>query len=250
MICENCKHEIGPEDLKCPNCGADNPFAVKHAENMKNYGKAYGKTTQEVIAEAKKTGGLAKRAAILVVLVIACIVVNLISSLAYAEVDEEEIARADALKNAATYAEEADGFLERGEYVEYVSFLYAHELMNFPPEKFARFKKVTYVAREYYECITEMEEMILRSPDPDVYDELDTNITNFCRSVEGFYEVYHVQKDGEKDPVYAAYMEDIENELRAAMRVYFSMDEEELEEFLSLSQAKKGVKLEEVLRHE
>ena len=34
MICEKCKHEIGPEELKCPYCGADNPFALQHVQNM------------------------------------------------------------------------------------------------------------------------------------------------------------------------------------------------------------------------
>ena len=57
-------------------------------------------------------------------------------------------------------------------------------------------------------------------------------------------------KEQEKDEVYLSYILDMENELKAAMRTYFSMDDAELTQFLSLSKAKKAVKLEEILRNE
>ena len=188
MICENCKHEIGPEELKCPHCGADNPFALQHVQNMQQFNGQYVDTRNEVIGSAKKTGELAKKAVILVVLIIGIIITNLISNYNYADHDPEDAVRREAEKNATAYAESYEGFLERGEYTEGVSFLYAHELMNFPPEEFTEFQHVTNVAREYYECIQLMEEMILRSTDEDYYDGLDTDIRNFCMYMESFYD--------------------------------------------------------------
>ena len=107
LICESCKREIGPEELKCPYCGADNPFALQHAQNMEQFGVRYEDTRNEVIRSAKKTGVLAKKAAILAVLIIGIIITNLISSYNYADHDPEEAVRRDAEKNAAAYAEEA-----------------------------------------------------------------------------------------------------------------------------------------------
>lgn len=250
MICEKCKHEIGPEELKCPNCGAINTFAVQHEENMRRFEENYEATEKEVSGFAKAVEGLGKKAAILVVLLIGIIILFVMASINYADPDKEKEVRRDAEKNAAVYAGEADGFLERGEYVEYVSFLYSHELMNFPPEEFERFRSVQYVAKEYYECIVLMEEMILRSDDPEYFDGLDTDIRNFCMYVEGFYEVLEAQKSSEKDEVYLAYILDMDEELHAAMRTYFSMDEKEVQEFLDMSRAQKAVRLREVLRHE
>lgn len=250
MICENCKHRIGPEDLKCPNCGADNPFAVQHEQNMQQYAADYAATEKEVGRFSGAVEGLGKKAAILVALLIGIIIMRVVTSINYADPDEEKAVRKDAMKNAAAYAEEVDGFLERGEYVEYVSFLYAHELMNFPPDEFSRFRSVQYVASEYYECIKLMEEMILRSDDPDYYDGLETDIRNFCMYLEGFYEVLEAQKSSEKNEVYMAYIEDMDTELQAAMRNYFSMNDDELQEFLKLSRAQKAVKIQEVLTHE
>lgn len=250
MICENCKHEIGPEELKCPHCGADNPFALQHVQNMQQFNGQYVDTRNEVIGSAKKTGELAKKAVILVVLIIGIIITNLISNYNYADHDPEDAIRREAEKNATAYAELYEGFLERGEYTEGVSFLYAHELMNFPPEEFSEFQHVTNVAREYYECIQLMEEMILRSTDEDYYDGLDTDIRNFCMYLESFYDVLEVQKQSEKNEKYLAYINDIGTELEAAMRTYFDMDEAELDELIAMSQAQKAVKIEEVLRHE
>ena len=250
MICEKCKHVIGPEELKCPYCGEINPFAVQHEQNMHRFQKKYEVTEKEVSGFAKAVEGLGKKAAALVVLLVGIIVMTVMASLNYADPDEEKSVRKDAIKNATTYAKEADSFLERGEYVEYVSFLYAHELMNFPPEEFARFRSVQYVAKEYYECIKTMEEMILRSDDPEYFDGLDTDIRTFCMDLESFYEVLKAQESSEKNEVYLAYIRDMEKELSAAMRAYFSMDEKEVQEFLDMSRAQKAVRLREVLRHE
>ena len=250
MICEKCKHEVGPEELKCPYCGEVNPFAVKHEENMRGFKKKYEDTEKEVSVFAKAVEGLGRKAAILVVLLILVIVFKMIASANYADPDEDEATRRDSMKNAVSYAEEADGLLERGEYVEYVSFLYAHELMNNPPKEFDRFRKVSYVAKDYYECIELMEEMILRSDDPEYFDGLDTDITNFCMYLDDFREVLEAQKKSEKDEKYLGYMSDMEDELHAAMRKFFDMDEEGALEPLDMSRAQKAVKIREVLRHE
>ena len=250
MICEKCGHEIGPEELKCPNCGADNPFAVKHEQNMRRFENEYEATEKEVGRFRKALEGLGKKATVLVLLLIGIIVSTIIASLNYADPDEDKAVKRDAKKNAAAYAEEADGFLERGEYTEYVSFLYAHELMNFPPEEFKRFRSVQYVANDYYQCIKLMEEMILRSDNPDYFDGLDTDIGNFCMYLDDFYAVLEAQKISEKDEKYLGYIMDMDEELQAAMRTYFDMDAQELQEFLDKSRAQKAVKIREVLRHE
>jgi hypothetical protein len=221
-----------------------------HDKNMQQYDAAYTDTRRRVIGSALKTGGLAKRAAVLVILIIACIIMSVISSMNYADPDPEAEVRRDSEQNAAAYAQEAEGYLERGEYTEYMSFLYAHELQSFPPEEFDHLKSVTYVANEYYDCIKNMEVIILRSDDPDYFDSLDTDVGIFVRGVEEFYKVYEVQRESDRGKAYIACMDEMKAELEAAMRIYFDMDEDELKDFLTASEAQKAVMLEEVLRHE
>ena len=221
-----------------------------HEENMRRFGKRFEWTENVVAQFAKAMEGLGRKAAILVALLVGIIVMSVITSANYADPDEEAKVRRDAVSHADEYAAEAEGLLEVGDYMEFVSFLYAHELMNFPPEQFQRFRSVSYVAKEYYECIELMEEMVLRSDDPDYYDGLDTDIRNFCMYTEGFCEVLEAQKSAEKNEVYLAYMLDMESELHAAMRTYLGMDEAGIREFFDMSRAQKAVKVQEVLRHE
>ena len=54
----------------------------------------------------------------------------------------------------------------------------------------------------------------------------------------------------EKNADYKAYMEDMEQELKIAMKLYFSLDDEELAAFMELTQGQKAVKIEEVIRDE
>ena len=250
MLCEKCGREIGPEELKCPYCGADNPFAVQHQKNMEGFQKDYAATEKEVAGFAGSVEGLGKKAAILVALLVGIIIMLVAGSLNYADHDPREERKRDAIKHAETYAEEADGYLSRGEYIEFVEYLMNHQVLNSPPEEFKRFNSVKYVADGYYECIKLMEEIILRSDDPEYFDGLDTDIMNFCMYVESFYEVLEAQKNSEKDEKYLSYIIDIDQELQAAMRTYFAFDDKELQNFLDLSRARKAVKIQEVVKHE
>lgn len=279
--CKTCGAEYDEALVRCPYCGTASASAEEeeymdtleevrddlhrqvenvdtkikyqsdvHEENMRRFGRRFEWTEKLVLRFAAAMEGLGKKAAVLVVLLIGIIVMSIISSVNYADPDEEKKIRRQSEKNAAALAVEADGFLERGEYVEFTSFLYAHELMNFMPDEFKRFRSVSYVAKEYSECIELMEEMILRSDDPEYFDGLDTDIRNFCMYLEGFYEVFEAQKSSEKDEVYLSYILDMDTELRAAMRAYFDMDDAGVQELLDMSRAQKAVKIREVLRHE
>ena len=89
MICEKCGYEVGPEQLKCPHCGADNPFAIKHEENMREYGKKYDATEKEVKGFGKSVEGLGKRAAILAVLLVGSIAMIIAAAIISEGPDEE-----------------------------------------------------------------------------------------------------------------------------------------------------------------
>ncbi|MCR5702939.1 MAG: hypothetical protein K6G76_12465 [Lachnospiraceae bacterium] len=246
MVCKKCKHEIGPTELKCPHCGADNEFAQKHLQNMNKFEGGFEKTEKEVIKSAKKTEGLAKRAIILVSIIAACIVLVIIDSLCYKDFDDDK--RKNEMSDEE-YVADAKDLLKQGEYMDF-AIKYSTASLDLSSDEWNDLKHVRYVANDYGSCIRYMERMILRSTDPDYFDALDYDIESFCRNLDGFYEVLNVQKEAEKNEEYLTYIEDMDSEIRAAMKTYFSMDDAALEDFLSLSEAQKGVKVEEVLRHE
>lgn len=250
MICKHCGREIGVEDLKCPHCGADNPFAQQHEQNMQQYGKRFDKTGRNVMDAAKGVGKLGVKAGVIVLLILGIIVTSLVYSYNYADHDDSDARKEKAAGNTEQNIAGIEELLDNGEYVECVSFMYAQGVMNSGADAYDDLRGVRYVAKNFYECIQLMEQMNLRSADEDFYDYLDSYIRNFCMYLNEFYETYDVWKDSTGGEKYQPYMVDMEQELRTAMRVYFSMDDAELEEFLSLSEAKKAVRLEEVFGHE
>lgn len=245
-------HDQVPEEEQDPALSESCEYEPDndHEDNMREFEEKFSDTEEEVSRFARAVEGLGKKAAILVVLIIGIIVSTVTASANYADPDTEKEVRKDTLKNIDLYIEDADAYLERGEYMEFATFLYAHELMNLSPEEFERFRGVKYVAQEYYECMELLEEIVLRSDDPEYFDSSDTDIRMFCMYVESFYEVFDAQTSSEKNRIYLSYMTDMENELRAAIRTYFSMDEDGVKEFLKLSRAQKAVKLQEVIDNE
>ena len=221
-----------------------------HQQNMEEFGNRFDNTRDEVITSAKKTGELTIRAVILACLIIGGIIMAVVTSYNYAYHDPDDAVRRDTQKNAAKYAAEAEDLLRQGRYTEFMSYLYSHEIQYVRPEEFEHLRRVRYVADEYYNCIKELEEIVLRSDDPEYFDGLDSDIKVFCMYADSFYEVYGVQRDEEENAECRAYIDDMKAELEAAMKAYFSMDDDELEEFLARSEVQKAVKLEEIFRHE
>ena len=63
-------------------------------------------------------------------------------------------------------------------------------------------------------------------------------------------EVYEYNVKVEKNEDIAAYMEDMNSDIRAMLRRYLQMTDDEVDEFLGYSQAKKAVAMEEILLRE
>ena len=249
MKCTNCGRKIGIEDKVCPYCNAVNQLAAQHSANMAQYDKKFKKTQRDVEGSAKRMEGLGNRAAILAVLMIGILITMFVAALNYADTDTREDRKADAKRHKKEYAAEMGRYLEQGEYQDYVAFVHSHGV-DFWEEPYKSFRSVNYCADYYYDCIRHMESIILRSTDPDYWDSTDVNISHACTYISAFQETYKAQRKSEKNGTYLAYMDDMEQNLRAMLRTYLGMDDGEVDSFLDLSEAKMAVRMEEIIKHE
>lgn len=249
MKCTNCGRKIKIEDKVCPYCNSVNALAEQHARNVGQYDKKFKKTQGEVLDSARKMEGLGIQAILLAVLVIGIVIMSIVSSMNYADPDLDAIKASDAKKNASDYAEIMDQYLERGDYLDFTAFVHSHKISFWDPP-YDRFVCVNYCAQNYYDCVRHMESIILRSDDPDYYDSLDLNISHASAYLRGFWDVYAVQLEREKNETYRAYLEDMNQDIHAMLRSYLQMSEEEVEAFTDLTEAKMAVRMEEVLKHE
>ena len=73
MVCTKCKKDYSAEKSKCPYCGAKNPLASVHKENIKNFNTKYAKavkTQKRKSAGYKKTSSIAGPIALIAVIII------------------------------------------------------------------------------------------------------------------------------------------------------------------------------------
>jgi hypothetical protein len=250
--CGSCGAEFPAAQVRCPYCGtADKAAAENEYKGRVDDARRELEDNKKALGEAKRLEGLGLRAAILAVLIIGILIMLVITSVNFSDTDNDESKRRDAVKNYAEYSRIMDDYLSEGDYMEYVSFLYSHEIASIGPgTDYSKYTCVNFTALDYYECIEFMEEIIFRSTDGEYYDKLDSNIKLLCMSVNDFYATWENMRKQEKDEKYLSCINDMETELRAALKTYFDMDDDQLEEFLSLSEAQKGIRLEEVLKHE
>ena len=249
MKCTNCGKKIGIEDKVCPYCKAENALAMKHEQNMQEYDKRFQNTKGDVLDSAKKMEGLGVRAIILAVLVIITVILSIAGERNYEDPDVEKEKERDAKKHATEYAAIMDDYLAKGDYVDFEAFVYSHEISFWDPP-YDKFNSVNYCASDYYECIRHMESVILRSTDPDYFDSTEMNVNHFCSYLNEFQTTYKARREIEKSETYRAYMDDMEQNLRALVRAYLKMSDGEVDEFMKLSDAKMAVRMEEVLENE
>lgn len=248
MKCPNCGKTIGIEETKCPACGYTNPLAEKHNENIKKYDQRFKDTQESVLQSAQKTEGIGIRGGIFAILVAVIIILAFVWGIVSAagEGETSEDRKRDALKNKTEYNAQMREYLEAGDYITFVSFIKHHNI-PFDSEPYTDYTRLNYVAEEYYSCVGDWERILLRSDDPDYWDSSGLDISHFCTDIGSFMEVYEYNAGIEKKEEFAAYMEDMNADMRAMLRRYLQMTDDEVDEFLGYSQARKAVAMEEII---
>ena len=249
MKCAKCGRKIGVEDKVCPYCNSVNELAAQHEKNMERYERKFKKTQGEAVGSVKRMEGLRVRLEILAILMVGMLIMGFIIAVNYADPDTDKEIEADSRKHSTEYAAEMDRYLEQGDYQSFYAFVHCHNI-SFWEEDYKKFRSVNYCTYDYYECICHMESVILRSTDSSYYDSTDLNISHFCMYLCEFRDTYAAQKESEKNSVYLACMDDMHQNLRALLRCYLGLSDDEVDEFWDLSDAKMAVRMEEVLKNE
>lgn len=248
MICNKCGRQIGIEDKMCPYCGTENEFALKHDKNMRSYGGKFDSTSKNVIDTAKRTGKFGTKAVIMVILILVIVATRIVSSYNYADPDDgEDKKRAKLAKNTTENIAQIDDLLEKGQYVEAYEYMKEHGVLDSDAAAYKELDCIRYLSDDYCKCIEYLEEMAYCSPDPDCFDNFESYSYGFSLYVDNVFNGCKSWKESDSNGKYIKYVYGMETQLRDAMKVYLGMDDQDIEEFLELSEAKRGVKLEEAL---
>ena len=70
MKCQSCNAPLSIEDEKCPYCGAPNPEAIKHRQEMRMFSGEFQKTRSSVLKVSSEHAGKSMRIVILCVMTV------------------------------------------------------------------------------------------------------------------------------------------------------------------------------------
>ncbi len=228
MKCKYCGANISIEDEYCPYCGALNEDARQHNEDMRRYRRAFWRTRTQVMDSAGRQSRRHARAITIAALVMLNIVVLCCRGASY---DlgywwEKVQANARADSHYARLAElEADG-----DYQELEDYYNRYGLYNV--DRLREFNAVTYAA-QYYSTVYES---LMRLTDPqfddgyttdgELAERLADNVTYFYDNITSKQISYYQEQF---TPVHMAAMEDMEDRIRALLKVHCGLTDQQLD---------------------
>lgn len=245
MKCSNCGGEISLEDKVCPFCGNLNKDAAEHIRAMEEYRKRYKVTEEEVTKKTRRFASIAVKAVILAVLLIGIGIMMFIYSRAYSL--PEKARRREALRNPDKCRAKMMEYLDNGDYSGFSSYV-AYNSIPVYDEKFEDLKNVKYCADYYMDTIGSIEKIVMHGDDEKWLKWDASNDVGRCsRNIGEFYNMIQDRRDREENESNLKYYDDMKADVDAALSVYLDMDEKALEEFLGMTDNKRGAYLEEVI---
>ena len=161
-----------------------------------------------------------------------------------------------ALKMVWDYAEEyelsrsshtLDAYLESGDYRSFSSYITYNGIRTYGTV-FEKYTNVSWCADAYSSFVLHLESLFLQTDrDRWLQYSASNDIRWLCQSLDDFLDDYESAQRNEESELYLGYIEDMRQTMGQMLHVYLGIDEQELAEFLTLSENRKAVYVEEVL---
>lgn len=241
--CNSCGAPVDPKKTSCPYCGT-----VYDPEKL---------VEREIRTRTVGYTGLVIRlsavAALLAAIIIAAVVGGNSWNIHYSMRDLEND------RNGSKYRETYEQYLKDGEYMDAASFLEYHQLNGYN-NGFDGLTEVTDISKCYLRFVESMLEATMpKVPNEYESDSVSYHASDVADRLSSFYREYERVLSYQEDEWYREryeideqmpYINGMEAEVRSMTEVYLGFSEEELEEFLSTSDTRQTLMIEEVLQHE
>ncbi len=247
MKCKYCGAEVGLEENFCSYCGQPNDQAIRHSRDMASFHRRYAATEAAVVSKANRYSQVILRAVLILVMLIATVVMAAVTENAYSL--PEAMRRREAEKHPEQTCAVLDAYLESGDYRGFSSYITYNGIRPYGTV-FEAYTNLYWCADDYSGFVLQMEKLFLQANRDDwLKYSASSDIRWLCQSLDDFLDSYDGAQRNEESELYLTYIEDMRQTIGQMLHVYLGLDEQELAEFLTLSENRKAVYVEEVLLH-
>lgn len=246
MKCPSCGANLQIEDEKCPFCGKENPFAVKHRRDMHYYNREFHQARQSVEQKTERFTSSAVKITVIAVLLTLNIIMAFLTAEGPYQIWKMQTNR-DIQKNYEAYEAQLAAYEEEGNWCAMEEFYEAKSLSM--GQNYHEYRVVVNAANSY-KYIMQMlmnyasEEGYIdaRECGERVADSLDYFYAYIDRT-EYQYEDYDICYEGRQGEA----LERMRADMEAVLIAYAHMTPEEVQSLADYSKSKKTSLIEEGL---
>ena len=236
MKCQSCGANLQIDNAFCPYCGAVNPVASKHREDMKKYANDYKKTKEEVVRNTRRFNKKTFRITAIAV-TIAAIAGILIFS-AVCESAGRSMYRSRREKNASQYFEEVITLIDECDYIKLDVLARTKGVKSSSDKSMREYYSAEALATQYSTVFTEVMRCLT-----------DTDITQSEMSTLGgdifrFYKAIK-QDDGYDNATVDKFFANAERDMGLLLSTYLGLSDEEVSSLRDMTEGQICVLVEE-----
>lgn len=219
MKCPSCGSNLQIDNAFCPYCGAKNPVAQKHREDMKRYAEDYKKTKEEVIGNTRKFNKTTLRVTAIALTVAA--IVGVIALTMFKDRLGMQMYRKHRNMNAPQYFEQVEQLVEKEDYLRLDALVTAKGIAYGNNKRMDEYTGVFRVTDHYAEVFTQLMYMLTDSSISDSeIDVLSTEINSFYRSFKNYSDY------GKDNETVQKYLSDIKQDMSLLLKTYLKLSDE------------------------
>lgn len=245
MKCPYCGGEVGLEERFCSYCGQPNEQAQRHHQDMAHFKKRYAATEADVVGKAERYAQVVPRVVIILLMLIASVVMWAVSENLF--LYPERTRRRAAEKNPQPVIEQLESYLAERNYLSFASYFEYNDLRTYD-SPFEDYADLCWCAEYYQEFIIRAEALFLHGDTDDwIRYSASNDIQRLCQTLDDFIEYAERAEQTGENEAHLACVADMRSTVTNVLRLYLGVGEDEMEEFLALSENRKAARIEEVV---
>lgn len=244
MKCKSCGSNLTIDDEICSFCGAANPFAAKHRQQMRHFTREFNKTKSDVLTKSKHQSKFFVKITLIAVLV----ALNLIVWFAIGNFyDIESFFNARKINaNYSAHKAIMDEYEENRQYMALAAYYDRNDLYD--SSRFDEYRQVVNACNQYNSIYRNLIEIVM---DTD-YDYMtkEDKVERISEDLEYLYKYAQKQTYSDEEqyaPVHQECLNDLVNDTEDLLQAYFEISEEDIAQFALLSKARRQIIMEEGL---